>query len=100
VDRREFVRLLAIAGVASGSAGCAAGSRSKPTDIYAAKPFGQARLMHFTDCHAQLLPIHFREPNVNLGFGDAFNKPPHLVGQALMQSATWISQRLRGFMVK
>jgi len=87
VDRREFVRLLAIAGVASGSAGCAAGSRSSPTDIYAAKSFGQARLIHFTDCHAQLLPIHYREPNVNLGFGDAFDQPPHLVGQALLDYA-------------
>jgi sulfur-oxidizing protein SoxB len=23
-----------------------------------------------TDCHAQLKPIHFREPSVNLGIGD------------------------------
>ncbi len=43
--------------------------------------------MHFTDCHAQLLPIYFREPNVNLGFADAFNRPPHLVGQALLDYA-------------
>ena len=56
-------------------------------DLYAAKPFGQARLMHFTDCHAQLLPVHFREPNVNLGFGDALNRPPHLVGDALLDYA-------------
>ena len=28
-------------------------------------------LLHFTDCHAQLLPIYFREPSVNLGVGDA-----------------------------
>jgi len=55
--------------------------------MYAAEPFGQARLMHFTDCHAQLLPIYFREPNVNLGFADAFNRPPHLVGQALLDYA-------------
>jgi sulfur-oxidizing protein SoxB len=87
LDRREFIRLLAIAGVAAESTGCAVSRSSGQTDIYAAAPFGQARLMHFTDCHAQLLPIHFREPNVNLGFGDAFNKPPHLVGQALLDYA-------------
>ena len=28
-------------------------------------------LLHFTDCHAQLNPIYFREPSVNLGFGAA-----------------------------
>ncbi len=87
MDRREFIRLLAIAGAASGSAGCVSGSRSSKADIYAAEPFGQARLLHFTDCHAQLLPIYFREPNVNLGFADAFDRPPHLVGQALLDYA-------------
>lgn len=87
VDRREFLKLLAIAGVASGPAGCASRARSVRPDIYAVKPFGQVRLMHFTDCHAQLLPIYFREPNVNLGFGDAFNRPPHLVGEALLEYA-------------
>jgi len=87
LDRREFIRLLAIAGVASGSAGCVGGNRAARPDLYAAKPFGQARLLHFTDCHAQLLPIYFREPNVNLGFGDAFDRPPHLVGQALLDYA-------------
>ena len=41
--------------------------------------------MHFTDCHAQLLPIRFREPNVNLGIGAAWGQPPHLVGEALLK---------------
>ncbi|MFX6035640.1 hypothetical protein ABTE74_19870, partial [Acinetobacter baumannii] len=42
-------------------------------------------LLHFTDCHAQLLPVHFREPSVNLGIGVYAGKPPHLVGQALLK---------------
>jgi S-sulfosulfanyl-L-cysteine sulfohydrolase len=84
MDRREFLRLLAIAGIASGPAGCAVGSRSRETDIYAAAPFGQARLLHFTDCHAQLLPVYFRESNVNLGVAEARGRLPHLVGQALL----------------
>src|SRR5436189_211578 len=41
-------------------------------------------LMHFTDCHAQLLPTYFREPSVNLGVGDMTGKPPHLVGDAFL----------------
>ena len=87
MDRREFLRLLAIAGVASGPAGCAIRGGSAELDLYALRPFGQARLLHFTDCHAQLLPVYFREPNVNLGFGDALNRPPHLVGDALLDYA-------------
>lgn len=87
MDRREFLRLLAIAGIASGATGCAGRGRSGEPDLYAATPFGQARLLHFTDCHAQLLPVYFREPSVNLGFGDALNRPPHLVGDALLEYA-------------
>ena len=87
MDRREFLRLLAIAGIASGPAACASRGRSASPDLYTAAPFGQARLIHFTDCHAQLMPVYFREPNVNLGFGDARGRPPHLVGDALLQYA-------------
>ena len=87
MDRREFLRILAIAGIASGPAACATGGRQRREDLYAAPPFGQARLLHFTDCHAQLLPVYFREPNVNLGVGDARNRLPHLVGQALLDHA-------------
>ena len=87
MDRREFLHMLAIAGAALGASGCVAGRRPEILDIYNAGPFGQVRLLHFTDCHAQLLPIYYREPNVNLGFGAAYAKPPHLVGDALLQFA-------------
>jgi len=79
--------MLAMAGAVLSAKGCAVGSQPGSHDIYGASSFGQARLMHFTDCHAQLLPIYFREPNVNLGFGAAYAKPPHLVGDALLQYA-------------
>jgi sulfur-oxidizing protein SoxB len=42
-------------------------------------------LLHFTDCHAQLAPSFYREPSVNLGFGPALGRPPHLVGEALLK---------------
>jgi sulfur-oxidizing protein SoxB len=47
--------------------------------------FGNVSLLHFTDCHAQLMPVYFREPNANLGVGPARGQPPHLVGEALLR---------------
>lgn len=52
--------------------------------LYAAPSFGDFRLLHITDTHAQLLPVYFREPNVNIGVGAAKDRPPHLVGKALL----------------
>ncbi|OYV78384.1 MAG: thiosulfohydrolase SoxB [Chromatiales bacterium 21-64-14] len=88
MSRREFLRLLAIASAAGiplsgcGSPGRPGGLLSKdPTDPYELRPFGNVSVLHFTDCHAQLLPVYFREPNVNLGVGTMKNHPPHLVGE-------------------
>ncbi|MEE8187898.1 MAG: thiosulfohydrolase SoxB, partial [Kiloniellales bacterium] len=44
------------------------------------EPLGQVTLLHFADIHAQLVPLFFREPSVNLGVGEARGKPPHLTG--------------------
>ncbi|HEX9686074.1 MAG TPA: thiosulfohydrolase SoxB, partial [Burkholderiales bacterium] len=48
-------------------------------------PRGNVTLLHFTDCHAQLLPVYFREPDVNIGIAGALGKPPHLVGELLLR---------------
>jgi sulfur-oxidizing protein SoxB len=53
--------------------------------VYSVPAFGNVHLLHFTDCHAQLLPAHFREPRVNIGVGRARGQPPHLVGEALLR---------------
>src|SRR6185436_8217705 len=86
VDRREFLHLLA----AGAAAGLPLDARAQPEQrgaFYdaALKPFGNVSLLHVTDVHAQLKPIRFREPSVNLGVGDAAGKPPHLVGEALLR---------------
>jgi sulfur-oxidizing protein SoxB len=46
---------------------------------------GNARVLHMTDTHAQLLPVYFREPSVNIGVGAMRGRPPHLVGRAFLE---------------
>ncbi len=42
--------------------------------------FGNVSLIHVTDIHAQLKPIYFREPSINLGVGGNKGEVPHLTG--------------------
>ncbi|NIP17070.1 MAG: thiosulfohydrolase SoxB, partial [Xanthomonadales bacterium] len=53
--------------------------------LYESAPVGNVRLLHITDTHAQLKPVYFREPSVNIGLGDALGQLPHLVGEALLE---------------
>jgi sulfur-oxidizing protein SoxB len=84
MNRREFLQMLAVA-AASGMAIDSKKALAGDLDLYNLPRFGNVSLMHMTDCHAQLLPIYFREPNVNLGVGEALGKPPHLVGEYLLK---------------
>jgi len=93
MERREFLNVLAAASAAGMAIGAHAqtgetakgGASVKAQAMYDLPPFGQVSLLHFTDCHAQLMPIYFREPDVNLGFHQALGRPPHLVGDALLK---------------
>jgi sulfur-oxidizing protein SoxB len=92
MDKREFLQLLA-AGAAAGlnleaAAQAAAGASpaSAGEALYDVPRFGNVSLLHFTDCHAQLLPVYFREPSVNLGVGSSIGKAPHLVGEHLLKA--------------
>jgi S-sulfosulfanyl-L-cysteine sulfohydrolase len=53
-------------------------------DIYDIGRFGNVRVLHITDTHAQLAPVHYREPSVNIGVGAMAGRPPHLVGRAFL----------------
>jgi sulfur-oxidizing protein SoxB len=86
MNRREFLEALAIA-AASGLPlhDARAASHADGRGFYGdLAPIGNVHLLHFTDCHAQLLPVHFREPSVNLGVGSTAGRPPHVVGESLL----------------
>ena len=87
MNRREFLEMLAVASGSLTLGACAGSKKTPESQLYESAPFGNARLLHVTDTHAQLNPIYFREPNVNLGIGNAFGKAPHLVGDALLDAA-------------
>ncbi len=86
MTRREFLQLLAIAAAHGLPLSGRAAETPRGDALYDLPgPRGNVTLLHFTDCHAQLLPIHFREPDVNIGIAGALGKPPHLVGEALLK---------------
>ncbi len=42
--------------------------------------FGNVSLIHVTDIHAQLKPVYFREPEINIGVGPNRGEVPHVTG--------------------
>jgi S-sulfosulfanyl-L-cysteine sulfohydrolase len=82
IRRRDFLGLTGAAALAGGWPRLARGADSPA--IYDVERFGNARILHMTDTHAQLSPVYFREPSVNLGIGAMQGKPPHLVARAFL----------------
>jgi len=82
IRRRDFLRVSGAAVLSGGLLRATRGADSP--SIYDVERFGNARILHMTDTHAQLQPVFFREPSVNIGLGDMAGKPPHLVGKAFL----------------
>ncbi len=93
LSKREFMQVMAAASVAG--MGLAryedADAATAEAGLYDLPPLGKGEgyvsFLHMTDCHAQLKPIHFREPSVNLGLGSMQGQIPHLVGESLLKKA-------------
>jgi len=106
IDRREFVKLMGLSAVpalvsceaevppeaqqattpaTTTPAPEAPSTGGAPDRFYDVPMKGSARILHITDVHGQLQPVYFREPNVNLGVGDAYGRPPHVVGKKLLK---------------
>jgi len=86
LSRREFASVMAAA-LACGFPLAREARAQDAAKLYDAPKAGNVHLLHMTDCHAQLLPVYFREPSVNLGVGSMRGQLPHLVGSRLLKAA-------------
>ncbi len=93
IDRRTFLKLMGLGAFGGATASALpwlmenAKAAAKSAEEYYSFPMqGDFRILHTTDVHGQLLPVYFREPNVNLGVGDAYGRPPHLVGKKMLDA--------------
>ena len=80
MDRRRFLQFSALLGLSRTLTSCS----SLPQTLYPAPAFGNITLFHITDCHAQLLPVYYREPSTHLGGNGSSRKPPYLAGQEFL----------------
>jgi S-sulfosulfanyl-L-cysteine sulfohydrolase len=89
LSKREFLQVLGAGAVAGMGLGrwAQADAATASEALYDVPRFGNVSFLHMTDCHAQLKPVYFREPSVNLGVGAMAGKLPHLVGDHLLKFA-------------
>ena len=91
LTRRDFLQVAAATAAMTGlqgQVGRAAASQAISQDsLLEFESLGQVTLLNFTDCHAQLMPLYFREPSVNIGVGEVHGLPPHLTGKAALETA-------------
>ena len=84
ISRRDFLQATAAASALTIGGGLgplgrvAAQQRLTQADILRFDPLGTVTILYVADTHAQLMPLHFREPSVNLGVGEVKGMPPHL----------------------
>ena len=91
ISRREFIQASLAASTILGATGLSRWSRVMAQQaltqdqLLQFDAFGNVTLIHITDIHAQAKPIYFREPEINLGVGEAKGVPPHVVGTEFLQ---------------
>jgi sulfur-oxidizing protein SoxB len=88
LSKRDFLQVMACASAAGMALDpfAEADAATAEQGLYELPPFGNVCLLHMTDCHAQLKPIYFREPSVNLGLGTMRGQLPHLVSEPWLRA--------------
>ena len=91
ISRRDFLQAAMAASAIYGAGGFGQWSRLAAQqaltqdDLLGFDTFGNVSLVHITDVHAQLKPIWFREPEINIGVGAANGQPPHITGDDFLK---------------
>jgi sulfur-oxidizing protein SoxB len=87
LSRRDVLQVALAAAAMAGSPGAtrSQGRATRQEDLLRFRAKGQVTLLHMADCHAQLKPIYYREPSINLGVDEANGLPPHLTDSALLE---------------
>jgi S-sulfosulfanyl-L-cysteine sulfohydrolase len=92
ITRRDFLQIAAATAAVTGLTGigglhrAAAQGAIRQDDLLRFSAKGQLTILHMADSHAQLKPLYFREPSLNLGVGDARGRLPHLTGTELLNA--------------
>jgi S-sulfosulfanyl-L-cysteine sulfohydrolase len=89
LTKREFFQVMGAGTMAGMGLGAYADAdaATAANGLYDIPKFGNVSFLHMTDCHAQLKPIYFREPSINIGLGSMRGNLPHLVGEHLLKVA-------------
>ncbi|MBE1295954.1 MAG: thiosulfohydrolase SoxB [Rhodobacteraceae bacterium] len=86
ISRRDFLQVSMAASALVGASGfgnwgrLAAQQSLTQDQLLEFDTFGNISIIHVTDIHAQLKPIYFREPSINLGVGANKGQVPHITG--------------------
>jgi sulfur-oxidizing protein SoxB len=84
INRREALQVGIAAAAITAAQGLgplgrvAAQQRLTEAELLKFDSFGNVTLLHMSDIHGQLVPVHLREPSINLGIGEGKKLPQHL----------------------
>jgi sulfur-oxidizing protein SoxB len=88
LTRRDILQIgAASAAIAAGLGGpprALAQQRLSEAELLRFDALGNVTLLHIADLHAQLVPVYFREPSLNLGVGESKGVPPHIAGREFL----------------
>src|SRR6185503_11101149 len=103
LTRRDFLQVAAATAAVTGLGGrlgrAAAQQAIDQAQLLQFAPKGQLTILHMADCHAQLKPLYYREPSLNLGVGEAKGRLPHLTGSELLEAFSIVERSPHAYML-